>query len=144
MTMWDFLSSMRDYFPLFLGTPVVVALVIIAVIGFCKRGVVFFRYGFGELPVIPSDVATKKDIEMMSTSIEMLSTQTKKDFEMLSIQTKKDIEMLSISTKKDIESIKTNHFEHLTNFLDLLCSILKDKNILTDTECTMLKHTLKD
>ncbi|GHU05294.1 hypothetical protein FACS1894147_11320 [Spirochaetia bacterium] len=115
MTMWDFL---HNNIPLWFATP---AFLVVAV-GFCCRGLMFFKFGFGNIPDIPLDVATKADLQGMAT--------------------KTDIQ--NMATKDDIVRIETNHFAHLNKFLDLLCGILQEKNILTPTESVLLKQTLKD
>ena len=91
---------MTNNIPLWFATP---AFILVSV-GFCLRGIAFFKFGFGKLPNIP----------------------------------------LNVATKADIERIEKNHFAHLNKFLDLLCSILQDKEILTNEQSTQLKQTLKD
>jgi hypothetical protein len=61
MTVWDFLNN---NIPLWFAAP---AFILVAV-GFCVRGVQFFKFGFGKLPDIPLDVATKKDIKRIETN----------------------------------------------------------------------------
>ncbi|GHU48084.1 hypothetical protein FACS1894200_04500 [Spirochaetia bacterium] len=65
---WDFLAKIQEHLPLFLIAPTVFLVLIITSIGFCKRGILFFKYGFGKLPELPFDIATKKDIERIETN----------------------------------------------------------------------------
>jgi hypothetical protein len=111
MTAWDFL---HNNIPLWFATPAF----ILAAAGFCYRGLQFFRFGFGKMPDIPPDVATKADIQRIEISYTDVAAR--------------------------LERLETNHFVHLNNFLELLCSILQDKNILTNVESAQLKQALKD
>jgi hypothetical protein len=61
MTVWELLNN---NIPLWFATP---AFILIAV-GFCLRGITFFKFGFGKLPNIPLNVATKADIERIETN----------------------------------------------------------------------------
>jgi hypothetical protein len=124
MTAWDFL---HNNIPLWFATP---AFILMAA-GFCCRGLQFFRFGFGKLPDIPANVVTKADIKDMATKADIQNMATRADIQ-------------NMATKDDIVRIETNHFAHLNKFLDLLCGILQEKNILTPTESVLLKQTLKD
>jgi hypothetical protein len=107
---WDFITRIQGHLPLFLITPTVIAAVIITFIGFCKRGVNFFKFGFGDTPKIPLEVASKSDINRLEA---------------------------------DIKKIETNDLTHINNFLYLLCSILLDREIITNAQSEQLKQTLK-
>jgi hypothetical protein len=56
MTLWDFLPN---HIPLWFATPAF----ILAAAGFCYRGLQFFKFGFGKLPDISSDEATKAALQ---------------------------------------------------------------------------------
>ncbi|GHV74046.1 hypothetical protein AGMMS49940_13480 [Spirochaetia bacterium] len=133
MTIWDFL---HNNIPLWFATPAFLA----AAVGFCCRGLLFFKFGFGNIPDIPLDVATKADLQGMATKKDIQNMATKADLQ--GMATKDDLQ--GMATKDDIVRIETNHFAHLNKFLDLLCGILQEKNILTSTESVLLKQTLKD
>ncbi|GHV25369.1 hypothetical protein AGMMS4952_02940 [Spirochaetia bacterium] len=67
MTVWDFLYN---HIPLWFVTP---AFILVAA-GFCCRGLQFFRFGFGKLPDIPTNVATKDDIRRIEVDIARIET----------------------------------------------------------------------
>ncbi|GHV75228.1 hypothetical protein AGMMS49942_00490 [Spirochaetia bacterium] len=69
MTIWDFL---HNHIPLWFVTPAF----ILAAVGFCGRGLLFFRFGFGKLPDIPLDVVTKADIQNMATKADIERIET--------------------------------------------------------------------
>ena len=110
MTIWEFLSKIQQHMPLFLITPTVIAVVVLSLIGFSKRGVNFFKFGFSDLHKVPLEAASKADINRLEA---------------------------------DIKKIQTNDLTHINNFLYLLCSILLDRDIITNEQSERLKQSLK-
>jgi hypothetical protein len=159
MTIWEYLSRIQQNLPLFLITPTFVTAVVLFFVGFCKRGVRFFTFGFGDLPKIPLDVATKDDIgriearlgadierieARLGADIGRLEAKLDADIGRLEARLETDIGRLEAKIEADIINLKVNDFAHLTNFLLRLCAILQDQGIISNDQSESLKQTLKN
>jgi hypothetical protein len=145
MTVWEFFSNiLKTFSPIVIGL-VVLAAVVIVIAGFCKRGMGFFKYGFGgtmpesslekRLDIMAANMATKEDLTKMATATK--EDLTKMDNRMA---TKEDLD--GINT--EVKTIKNNDFRHLKNFLLELTGILQDQGIINNENKARLDNHLRD
>jgi hypothetical protein len=143
MTGWEFFANIIKIFSPAAITTLVFLAVLVFIVGFCKRGMDFFKHGFGRA-VTESSLEKrldemKEDLRKMATKEDLGKMATKEDLGKMATATKEDMNGMA----KELENIKVNHFGHLKNFLTELTSILLDKGIINNENKARLDNQLR-
>lgn len=139
MTGWDMVDKMASSLPPIVALVLVVAVVIVLTIGFCKHGVDFIKHGFKQTVLDESLDRRFNELGIQhATLVESLERRFE-IFEKRFDELRTDIGMLN----GKIEVIEVNHFGHLKNYLGVLDGILLDKNIINNQEKARLDNELR-
>ena len=121
MTAWDALDKFISNFPPIAATILLIAAAVIFIIGFCRRGLNFIKYGFGKMAL---DESLKNCFDRLETRLDGMDSRFS-------------------AMDERLAAIETNHFGHLKSFLTELTSILLDKGIINNSDKTRLDNQLR-
>jgi hypothetical protein len=136
MTEWDMVDKIIHGFPPVTATVLLIAVVVVFVIGFSRRGLNFIKYGFGKITLGDS---LESRFDRLDERLDKRFNDIDRRFDDMDKRFEKRFDSMDMR----ISAIETNHFGHLKSFLTELTSILLDKDILNNQDKARLDNQLR-